>query len=205
MFLNRKVFKKIMAIMSDKVYNIEFGKIPNDLEGRLKFILGDKINNEKFIKELEKNSKKIKRIKWNKLNLILWKVIRPQARPRTTSAGGFTHIYVPNAKSYSEWFKKYAQEHQLPKIETPCFLSLTIYEKTPSSYSIKKKYLAENGLIKPWKRTGDFDNYAKGIADFIQHGLLKDDCLVIDSEIKLFYSIKPRVEIFCKWMDKFPE
>lgn len=193
-----------MAIISDKVYQLEFGHIPNDLEGRLKMILGTKETNNKFITDLERTSKRIKKIKWNKINLVLWKVIKPQARPRTTTAGGYTHIYVPNAKSYSEWFKKYAKENQLPEIKTPCCLNLKIFEKTPSSYSIKNKYLAETGLLKPWKRTGDFDNYAKGIADFIQHGLLQDDCLVIESKINLYYSIKPRVEIEIKWMEQFP-
>lgn len=193
-----------MAIMSDKVYNIEFGHIPNDLPSRLQFILGPKKDNHSFLSNLNKSIKSIKRIKWNKINFILWKVIRPQARPRTTTAGGFTHIYVPNAKSYSDWFKKYSSEHNLPTISTPCILNLKIYEKTPSSYSIKNKYLSELGLLKPWKRTGDFDNYAKGIADFIQHGLLKDDCLVIESKIELFYSIKPHVEIELKWLEHFP-
>lgn len=193
-----------MAIISDKAYEKEFGHISKIFQERLDFILGNKKNNQKFIEELKKSERQIKRIKWKSINLILWKIIRPQARPRTTSAGGFTHIYVPNAKSYSDWFSKYAKEHNLPTINTPCCLNLKIYEKTPNSYSIKNKYLAENGLLKPWKRTGDFDNYAKGIADFIQHGLLTDDCLIIESKIELFYSIKPRVEIELRWMEKFP-
>lgn len=194
-----------MAIISDKAYEKEFGHIPDTLEERLAFILKPKQTNTKFTTDLQKSIKRIKRIKWKSIHLILWKIIRPQARPRTTSAGGFTHIYVPNAKSYSDWFKKYAQEHNLPTITTPCCLNLKIFEKTPSSYSIKNKYLAETGFLKPWKRTGDFDNYAKGIADFIQHGLLQDDCLVIESKINLFYSIKPRVEIELKWMEHFPQ
>ena len=192
-----------MGIMSDKQYEIEFGNIPNSLTERLELILGNKKTNEKFLKDLQKSIKNIKRIKWKTLNLVLWKVIKPQARPRTTTVG-FVHIYVPNAKSYAEWFKKFAKENNFEIITTPCCLNLKIYEKTPSSYSIKNKYLAESGLLRPWKRTGDFDNYAKGIADFIQHGLLADDCLVIDSKIELFYSLKPRVEIEIKWMEKFP-
>ena len=193
-----------MPIISDKAYEKEFGQIPDTLKDRLTFILGKKANSPAFQKELTSTIKKIKKIKWHKINFTLWKIIKPQARPRTTTAGGYTHIYVPNAKSYSDWFAKYAKQNNLPEISTPCILNLKIYEKTPTSYSIKNKFLAENGFLKPWKRTGDFDNYAKGIADFIQHGLLKDDCLIIESNIALFYSIKPRVEIEIKWLDSFP-
>jgi Holliday junction resolvase RusA-like endonuclease len=82
---------------------------------------------------------------------------------------------------------------------------MDIYEKTPSSFSIKKKVLAELGLLRPWKRTGDFDNYAKGIADCIQHGMLSDDCLVVCSQQRLWYSVKPRAEIEIIYMDKNPD
>ena len=114
-------------------------------------------------------------------------------------------MYVPHAHENGNWFEKFAAENKLPFIDTPCIFNLEVYEKTPSSFSIKNKVLAELGLIRPWKRTGDFDNYAKSVADAIQHGMLKDDCLIIESTISLKYSVKPRSEVEIKYMEKFPE
>lgn len=189
----------------DKLYEQEYGKIPDTQVDRIAYILGSKIKNEKFNKFISSETKRIKRIKWNEVEFTMWKIVKPSRRPRANSRGGFVRMYVPGAAEAGDWFSEFAKLNDLPFIETPCILNMEIYEKTPSSFSIKNKVLAELGIIRPWKRTGDFDNYAKGIADSIQHGMLKDDCLVIDSRQQLFYSIKPHAVIHIKYMSKFPE
>ena len=70
---------------------------------------------------------------------------------------------------------------------------------------MRDKVLAELGYIRPWKRTGDFDNYAKTIADSIQHGMLEDDCLIVSSKQDLFYSIKPHAKVKIVYYKKFPK
>lgn len=189
----------------DKLYEEEYGGIPNDQLGRISHILGKRADNQKFNLHVAKEAKKIKGIKYIKLNFIMWKIVRPSARPRVNTTMGFVHMYVPKAKENGDWFREFALENKLPEIDTPCILNMKIFERTPSSFSMKNKVLAELGSLRPWKRTGDFDNYAKGIADCIQHGMLKDDCLVIESTQKLYYSIKPRAEIEILYMEKFPE
>lgn len=189
----------------DKLYQEEFGHIPNGQLDRIAYILGKRADNQKFNLMIAKEAKKMKGIKWIKLNFTMWKIVKPSARPRVNTTMGFVHMYVPKAKENGDWFREFAKENNLPVIETPCILNMKIYEKTPSSFSMKNKVLAELGFIRPWKRTGDFDNYAKGIADCIQHGMLSDDCLVIESTQKLYYSIKPRAEIEVLYMEKFPE
>ena len=189
----------------DILYEKEFGHIPDDQLERIAYLLGNKANNEKFNNMITSEAKKIKRIKSTKLKFTMWKIVRPSARPRFNRRGAYIRTYVPHAQENGDWFEDFAKENNLPFIDTPCTLNMIIYEKTPSSFSIKNKVLAELGLIRPWKRTGDFDNYAKGVADAIQHGMLKDDCLVIESNQKLFYSCKPRAEIEIIYMDKFPE
>jgi Holliday junction resolvase RusA-like endonuclease len=188
----------------DKLYEQEFGHISNDLLERITQILGKKSINEKFNKEVEIIAKKIKRIKYKKVSFTMWKIVRPSARPRARNIG-YIQMYVPRAKEEGDWFEEFAKENNLPFIETPCILNIKVYEKTPSSLSIKNKVLAELGYIRPWKRTGDFDNYAKGIADAIQHGMLKDDCLVVESKVEKWYSTKPRAEIELLYMEKWPE
>lgn len=189
----------------DELYQQMYGDIPDDQLGRIAYILGKKANNEKFNKMIQDEAKRIKRIKMKELNFTMWKIVKPSARPRHTSRGGYIRMYVPHARENGDWFEAFAEENNLPKINTPCIINFSVYEKTPSSFSIKNKVLAELGFIRPWKRTGDVDNYAKGILDCIQHGMLKDDCLVIESTQKLFYSIKPHADIEIKYMSKFPE
>ena len=189
----------------DILYNQEYGNIPDKQIDRIAYILGKKSNDEKFNIMIAKEAKRIKRIKWNKIEFTMWKIVKPSRRPRANSRGGYIRMYVPGAREAGDWFEEFAKENDLPFIETPCILNMEIYEKTPSSFSIKNKVLAELGVLRPWKRTGDFDNYAKGIADCIQHGMLKDDCLVIESTQKLFYSIKPHAKVEILYMASFPK
>ena len=189
----------------DLLYQKEYGDIPNIQLERIAYILGKKANNESFYKLIAREARKIKRIKTTKVTFTMWKVVKPSRRPRANTTSGFVRMYVPGAKEAGDWFQQFCQENDLPFIETPCTLNMTIYEKTPSSFSIKNKVLAELGIIRPWKRTGDFDNYAKGIADCIQHGMLADDCLVISSRQELFYSIKPHADIEIIYMNEFPK
>jgi Holliday junction resolvase RusA-like endonuclease len=189
----------------DKLYQEEFGNIPDDQLGRIAFILGKRANNEKYNAYVAKEAKKIKGIKYTKLNFTMWKIVKPSARPRVNTTMGFVHMYVPKAKENGDWFEDFARENKLPCIETPCILNMKVYEKTPSSFSMKNKVLAELGWVRPWKRTGDVDNYSKGVLDCIQHGMLKDDCLIFEHTVKKYYSIKPHCEIEILYMDKFPE
>lgn len=194
-----------MARKEDVLYEKEFGHIPNNQLDRITYILGKRAENKKFNDAIAAEAKKIKRIKTTKVEFTMWKIVKPSARPRFTRRGGYIKTYVPHARENGDWFEEFSKENNLPFIDTPCILDIKVFEKTPSSYSIKNKVLAELGLIRPWKRTGDFDNYAKAIADAIQHGMLADDCLVIESTQKLFYSIKPHAEISITYMNKFPE
>ena len=194
-----------MPRREDILYEKEFGHIPNDPLDRITYILGNKANNKKFNDMIAAEAKKIKKLKSTKIEFTMWKIVKPSARPRANSRGGYIRMYVPHAKENGDWFADFAKENNLPFIDTPCTLDIKIYEKTPTSFSIKNKVLAELGLIRPWRRTGDFDNYAKAVADAIQHGMLADDCLVITSHQELYYSIKPRAEISITYLNKHPD
>lgn len=194
-----------MPRREDILYEQQFGKIPDTQIDRITYILGKRAENKKYNEMIAAEAKKIKRMKTTTIRFSMWKIVKPSPRPRFNRRGGYVKAYVPHAKENGDWFQEFCEENNLPFIETPCILNMTIYEKTPSSFSMKNKILAELGLIRPWKRTGDFDNYAKGIADAIQHGMLKDDCLVIESTQKLFYSIKPHADIEITYYNKFPE
>lgn len=191
----------------DVLYEQEFGNIPNDQLGRIAYILGKRVNNDKVNTDIQKTARKIKRMKTRKLEFTLWKIMKPSARPRANTRSGYVHMYVPHSNENKAWFEKYMEENELPHISTPCKFNIDIYEKTPSSFNMKEKVLAELGLLRPYHRTGDFDNYAKAVTDMCQaqNGLfLEDDCLIYESRIRRFYSIKPHTDVCIEYMEGNP-
>ena len=192
-------------LREDVEYEERFGKIPSDQLGRIAYILGKKMNDVKLQKDIDNTAKKIKRIKWRECSFTMWKIVKPSARPRHSQRAGFIQTYVPRAKENGDWFEHFFNEHDLPMIGTPCIINIDIYEKTPSSFRRRDAVLAEMGIIRPWKRTGDVDNYAKSVLDMIQHGMLADDSLVFDTRIRRFYSCKPHSYVNIKYMEKWPD
>ena len=132
----------------DILYHQEYGHIPDDQIDRISYILGKKVNNNQFNQFIAKEANKIKRIKKRKISFTMWKVVKPSQRPRANRRGAYLRMYVPHARENGDWFEEFAKENNLPFIETPCTLNMTIYEKTPSSWSIKNKVLAELGVGK---------------------------------------------------------
>jgi len=189
----------------DREYKKEFGHIPDDQEGRIKMILGKRADDKKFNESIVSIAKKIKRMPHKTLKFTMWKLVKPAARPRFARRGGYIKAYVPRAKQNGDWFREFAMRNNLPLIDTPCIVNIKVYQKTPSSWSIKKKVLAELGIIRPWNNTGDYDNYSKAVADMIQHGMLSDDKLAYAGTTDRYYSIKPHAEVEVIYMTKFPE
>ena len=192
----------------DKIYQELYGDIPNTQMERIEYILGKRADNKLFNENIAITGKKIKRIKKNVIKFTMWKVVKPSARPRANTSAGYIHMYVPRAAENKSWFQEFAEEHPeiVPNkiITTPCILNLTIYEKTPSSFTMKQKVLAELGLIRPCKRTGDIDNMMKSVSDAFTGTMYEDDCLIVESTLKLFYSIKPHCQVELIYLDKNP-
>lgn len=192
-------------LREDAEYRAIYGKIPDDLEGRLAFILGKKLEDPRMKNEIIKKSRSIKRIKWLSCKFTMWKIVKPSARPRFTRSQGFIKTYVPRARENGDWFENFFNENNLSIIETPCIINIDVYEKTPTSFNRRDAFLAETDIIRPSKRTGDVDNYAKSVLDMIQHGMLADDSLVFETKVGRHYSIKPHVDVDIKYMEKWPD
>ena len=137
----------------DMMYQQTYGHIPDDQLDRITYILGKRANDQKYNALIASEAKRIKRIKTTKISFTMWKIVKPSRRPRANTRSGFVRMYVPGASEAGDWFEEFAKENNLPYIETPCILNMTIFEKTPSSFNIKNKVLAELGIIRPWKRT----------------------------------------------------
>lgn len=138
----------------NKIYHQLFGHIPNTIIGRIAYILGKRATSKNVRDSIEKEVRRIKRIKWKSISFTMFKIFKPSARPRANTRMGFVRMYVPRAKENGEWAIDYLNKHPMKKITTPCKFKISFYEKTPSSFSLRDKVLAEMGYLRPWKRTG---------------------------------------------------
>lgn len=138
---------------------------------------------------------------------------RPRARYITKSNlissskqyPGFIQIYSLTGAADRKFMNRLIEDSDLADLQnhliyTPCFVEYNTFFKTPSSYTIKDKFLAELGLIRPLAKP-DFDNIEKKYADMYNQNVWLDDELVVEATIKKYYSILPRVEISLHYLN----
>ena len=87
--------------------------------------------------------------------------------------------------------KKYYQDNPL---DEPLRVEVDIYRSIPKSWSNKKKEMAKNGELFPTSKP-DTENLSKGILDGMSGLVWRDDSIIIEHEIKKFYSTVPRAEV----------
>ena len=87
--------------------------------------------------------------------------------------------------------KKYYQDNPL---DEPLRVEVDIYRSIPKSWSNKKKEMAKNGDLFPTSKP-DTENLSKGILDGMSGLVWRDDSIIIEHEIKKFYSTVPRAEV----------
>ena len=147
---------------------------------------------------------------------IKWKTVRfeipmkpePSHRPRLS---GY-RVYVPGAAKNQRFF----QNKVLPKlnglfINTPCRFDIDIFCETPASFTKTQKVLAEMKILRPWVNTGDVDNYTKAVFDMCQPnesrgttGIMENDFLIVESNVRKYYSVSPRYEVTVSYMTNVP-
>ena len=165
--------------------------------------------NQKTLNNLAQCVSLFSRVKWKRVTFDIPMRPEPSHRPRLC---GY-RVYVPGAAKNQSFFNKKV----LPTLKglfitTPCIVNADIYCETPKSFTKLQKLLAEMKILRPWVNTGDVDNFAKSIFDMMQPnekrgnvGIMENDCLIVESTCRKFYSIKPRYEISISFMDKIPE
>lgn len=148
-------------------------------------------------------------IKWKKVSFVIPMAPEPSHRPRLS---GY-RVYVPGAAKNQSFFNK----NVLPTlnglfITTPCKIDLDIYVQTPKSFSKIQRMIAEMKILRPWSNNGDVDNFEKAAYDMIQPnekrghvGIMSNDCLIVESHARKFYSITPRYEITITYMKSVPD
>lgn len=182
-------------------YKEKYGDVPNTHEARLEYIKQMRKNNPSQ-EEIDKMTRKIRRIKWNTYSFTIEMVPQSTQRPRHTFTG---RTYVPHAAERADLFENFILPNleNPPYISTPCAIYIDFYERTPNSFSQIKKILAEEKKI-PNMTIRDIDNMLKAVLDFMQHGMLENDNKVYIAEVGKWYSVKPRIEITIKYLEKDP-
>ena len=115
----------------------------------------------------------------------------------------FVHVYSPGASEDNNYMKRLIGEELFildEFIYTPCQLYINAFIKTPSYFNVNNIFAAERGLIRPDKKP-DIDNISKKYMDMLNRNVWLDDCIVVDGFVSKYYSIKPRIEIYIKYLN----
>ena len=196
-------------------YQMKYGDIPIDYKERLNWMCDKYKLSPKRMKEIISTRDSILNSMYYKsLKICLYEEPEGTPRPRarlinrynildvSKADSNFIQIYSITGKADNMYMKKlvsqndYLEANEL--IHTPCDVCVNVYFKPPSSFTINDLFLAEIGLIRPIKKP-DWDNIGKKYSDMYNGNIWLDDDLVIDGQVRKWYSILPRVEIDLKY------
>lgn len=184
-----------------KNYKEKFGDISNDFIERFIGLLTELNFNKKDFEKLQKSIKKVSNLKWEKHQFIFY--LEPCATPRARGNFRTKIFYVKDASKYKKIFDTFInsiKEYEI--ITTPTKLHLEMFFKTPTSMNKIEKVLSELKFISMISKP-DWDNAGKTYSDMIQKTLVLDDCLITESSVKKFYSVKPRIEVTVEFLTTY--
>lgn len=197
-------------------YDINYSGIPLDYYDRLSYMTDlYKLSENKMDEIIAKKINMERNLTYYDLNIVLYEEPEGTPRPRfrlvnrknfanqAITNSSFVHVYSINAKDDFLYMRRLMETELLSLnqlINTPCIIEFDAYFKTPSSFSITDKFMAELGLINPITKP-DWDNVAKKYSDMYNHNVWLDDSLVKKGTVEKFYSILPRVEIKLRYLN----
>lgn len=197
-------------------YDINYSGIPLDYYDRLSYMTDlYKLSENKMDEIIAKKINMERNLTYYDLNIVLYEEPEGTPRPRfrlvnrknfanqAITNSSFVHVYSINAKDDFLYMRRLMETELLSLnqlINTPCIIEFDAYFKTPSSFSITDKFMAELGLINPITKP-DWDNIGKKYSDMYNHNVWLDDSLVKKGTVEKFYSILPRVEIKLRYLN----
>lgn len=201
-----------------KLYAENYSDIPRDFQERLYWMYDKYHLNPKKAQEIyNARNQMIETINFAKeIFIVLYEEPEGSPRPRARfvnksnivaaakSNPGFIQVYSLTGATDRKFMKQLMNEEDFIELDylinTPCYVQYEAYIKTPSVFNAKDTFLAELGIIRPICKP-DFDNMEKKYADMYNGNVWLDDSLVIESSMKKFYSILPRVEIRLRYLN----
>ena len=123
-----------------------------------------------------------------------------KGRPRFSRKSGATYTPVKTQR-YEDRLAWAAQVvmRGLPLFDAALTVRITVHKSVPDSWSVKKRAAAIAGATRPTGKP-DVDNYAKCM-DALNKIVWTDDSLIVELNVKKFYSDRPRLEIFVEALD----
>ena len=185
-------------IKEEKEYQEKYGDVPEDERGRFEYLVKS-IHYRNAKESVLKKVISTRNIKWKTQKFVLYWLPKGTPRPRLGKGNVF---YVKNAKKNKERFYKFLKDSEWELVTTPCVFEVRSYFPIPEAMKKPEKLLSEMGLIRPIS-TPDWDNIGKTYSDMIQDIVLYNDSLIIDGISRKYYSVKPRVEIYIRYMESF--
>ena len=96
-------------------------------------------------------------------------------------------------KEYVQW--KLISSYRLPPLDCPLIITYEYHFSIPKSFSKAKREKILNGTLFCTNRK-DLSNCVKFYEDCLKNIVIKDDCLVVESVARKFYSEHPKVIIY---------
>ena len=202
----------------DREYHDKYGDIPLDLNERISYMI-DKYNlsGKKMNEIIRKRDEMLSNLFFYECKVVvLLEDPEGTSRPRfriinkknfnhaALADPQFVHVYTPHAAEDHVYMHRLCENELIGLdylINTPCEVIYDLFLKTPSGYNVTDTFLSEIGLIRPPIDKPDWDNSGKKYSDMYNHNVWLDDALVFGGSVRKFYSIKPRVEIYLKYLN----
>lgn len=120
-----------------------------------------------------------------------------KGRPRFSSYGGKIRTHTPEKTAmYENLVQMEYRSQSGVRFSDNAMLDVRIiaFYGIPKSISKKKRQAMLDKKIRPTKKP-DFDNIGKVICDSLNDVAYRDDAQIVDSQVRKFYSDRPRVVV----------
>lgn len=185
-----------------KLYDEKYGRIPDDADDRLHFLISSFKSNkweEQFLPFIQHISK----LKWKKETFTFYVIPKATPRPRGFMRGRNVHFYVKGADDHKKFIKFYLKNREdIELIQTSVKFDCKVFLPIPSTMRSVEQLAAELGFIRPMAKP-DWDNLAKTYCDMINDVIIADDKNIVEGRLRKYYSIKPRIEITLEYLEDF--
>lgn len=200
-------------------YMDKYAHIPKDYNERLMWMI-NKINlsSNKMDEIIEKKRNIEASLRYFDYKIVLYENPEGAERPRfrlvnaknymnmAIQSKNFVHVYSPNANDDHRYIHRLIDQELIQlnqMISTPMQVCINVYFKTPTYFNQADTILAEIGLYRHIQKP-DWDNIGKKYTDMFNGNVWLDDNMITDGEVHKYYSILPRVEIYIRYLNHFP-
>ena len=127
-----------------------------------------------------------------------------KGRPKFSKVGDHVKTRTPDQTVIYENLIKTEYRSQCNGLQFPDQAQLDMrvmaFYQMPSSVSKKKRQQMLDQKIRPTKKP-DADNILKVVADSLNQNAYRDDAQIVDTQVRKFYSDRPRIEVVIQVVD----